>query len=144
VLAHLRFGENRSQEDEVPEFRVDYVAVDPYLAEARSHGYGLVGDDPDLIGIAVHFHWKAHRGVQRPDAPLFQRRHNPPRDLVRLVAGMMELHVRHGAGGAADGLPVHPHHETDQRPRVGKHAQDVLPLVRDLGSPDLDEADIVR
>jgi hypothetical protein len=56
----------------------------------------------------------------------------------------MELQVGHGPSGAADRLAVHPADEADERFRRRKKAQDVIPLIVEGSSADLDQARIVR
>ena len=68
---------------------------------------------------------------------------DPPRGLVGVVVGVVELQVGDRAGGAADRLPVHPADDADQRPGPRVERQDVGPLVVELGPADRDEPHVV-
>ncbi len=92
----------------------------------------------------VHFHREAHRRVHGSNAAPLEGGDDPPRDVVHLVAGVMELEVRERAERAAHVLSVHPADEAEQRPRLRQEGADVLALRGDLGAVDADEADVVR
>ncbi len=56
---------------------------------------------------------------------------------------MVEFKIRNGASWCADRLPIHPHDVADERLGAGECLQDVVALIVDFVTVDLDEADII-
>ena len=108
--------------------------VNDYLAQARR-----TGDWPSLFGLT---------GVYPPnwtpvDTLVLQGLDDPSGDVVGVVPGVVELQVGHRPSRAADRFSVHPADEADERLRGRKKAQDVLPLVVEGGTADLDQPHVV-
>jgi len=123
---------------------MDDVAVDAHVTQAGGHGDRLVRDDPNLAAWkTIHLHREAHRRVQGPDALLLQGRHDLAGNFVDMIAGVVELQVRHRAGRTADRLPVHTTNEAEERPGWWEGTEDVVPLVIQRGAADLDQAGVV-
>src|SRR5215468_398907 len=87
------------------------------------------------IGAAVLLHRQARRGVHSPDASLLQGD-----DLVGMIVGAVELQVRGGTSRAADRLPVHPAHEAAEGLGGWAVPEDVVSLVVQGQTADLDQA----
>ena len=117
--------------------------MDAHLTEARRDGDRLVRDDPDLVGEPAHLHREAHRRVDRPDPLGLQGGDDSARDLVDLVARVVEFQVGDRPGRAADRLAVHPADDADEslRPRV--EAEYLGPLVVEFLAVDGHEADVI-
>ena len=143
VFGGFRPDEDRPQQDEVAELGVDDVAMNPHHAQAGGDCHGLVRDDPHLLRPAVGLHREAHRRVDGRHALPLQGGHDGPADLVHVLAGVVELQVRHRPGRVADRLPIHPADHGEQRPRPGVELQDVGPLVVQARMPDLDQPGVV-
>ena len=65
------------------------------------------------------------------------------RDLVAVVADVVELGVGDRPKRRADVVGVHPDHEAQERAGPGQRDLDVLPLIRDRRAIDLHEPDVV-
>jgi hypothetical protein len=90
-----------------------------HVAETGRDRDRLVRDGPDLFREPVHLHREAHRRVHGSNAAPLEGGDDPPRDVVHLIAGVMELEVREGAGRVAHVLSVHPTDEAEERPHLG-------------------------
>jgi hypothetical protein len=142
-LIDLGGEQNRSQQDEVAELRMNDVAMDPHPAETRGHGHRLVGDDPDFPRKPAHLHRKTARRIHGPMAGLLESPDDLPADLVHMVGRLVKLEIRDGTLRAADRFAVHPADEADQRFRGRKCLEDVRPLIFEFAAEDRHEADIV-
>src|SRR5262245_49089310 len=60
-----------------------------------------------------------------------------------MVACVVKFEVGGGPRRAANRLPVHPANDADESFGLRKEAQDVVPLVGELRTIDLDETDVV-
>ena len=84
IFRGLRPDQHGSEQHEVPEFRVDQIAVDAHVAEPGGDGDGLVRYDPDGAGELIHLHRKAHRRADSANAHGFQALHESTTDFVDL------------------------------------------------------------
>src|SRR5262249_3309665 len=69
--------------------------------------------------------------------------HDAMRDLVDVLARVVELQVGNRPRRAADRFAVHSADEAEKRLRGRKIAQDIFPLVVEGGAADLDQADVI-
>src|SRR5262249_37473934 len=65
-------------------------------------------------------------------------------NLIDVIAGVVELQVGDGAGGAAYRLPVHAADEAEKRCGPRERTQDVVPLVVQGRTANLDQSGVVR
>src|SRR5262249_46475171 len=100
-------------------------------------------DDPGFAGEAVHLHRKAHRWIDRPNAALLERRHDPARRFVDVIACVVKFEVGDGPRRTANRLTIHPADQADERFGPWKKAQDIVSLIGKLRTVDLDETDVV-
>src|SRR5262249_13725167 len=114
LLRDLGVDEDRAEQYEVAEFRVDDIPVDTHPPQAGGHGDRLVADDPGLAGISVHLHGKAHRWVDRLDSLRLERGDDPVGDLVDVLADLVELQIGDRSRRAAHRLAVHPADDADE------------------------------
>ncbi len=115
----------------------------PICPSPAATATGLWATTQILPGDAVHLHREAHRRVDRPVPFGLEGGDDRAGDLVDPLARVVELEVGDRAGRAADRLPVHPADDAHQPLGPGEQAQDVLPLVVELGSPDRHEPHVV-
>ena len=117
--------------------------MNSHPAEACRHGDRLMRDDPDFSGETVHFHGKSHGRVDGPNSLLLQSRNDAAGNLIHVVTTVVKFQIRHRAGGAPDGFPIHAADKADQRLGVRKVTDDIVLLIGNLYALDLDEADVV-
>jgi len=144
LLRDLGVNQHGVQENEIAELGMDDVAVDAHMAQSCGHGYRLVGDHPDLAGEAVHFHGKAHRGIDRPVSIDLEHGDDCASDVVDPIARMMELEVGYRTGGASNRFPIHPADDAHQPLGPGEVAENIIALVVELRSPDGHKTNVVR
>src|SRR5437899_11301443 len=110
LLADFGVDQYGTEENEVAEFRMDYVPVDAHLPQTRSYCDRLVRDYPHLRSPVIGFHGKPSRpAVDCADSELLQCRHDPPCHLVRLIRRMVEFEVGNRPRRRPNILPFHPH-----------------------------------
>ena len=137
--------DNRSEQHEAAEARMNHIAMDAHLPETGCHRDRFVGNDPKPAGVpAIGLHRKSGGApVDRADAGCVECPHDPPRDVVHLVARVMKFEIGNRAHRRADIFPVHPAHDTDQRLAGRKQRESVASMGGEIGMIDRHEADIV-
>src|SRR5262252_2067566 len=63
IGGYVGIDQNGSEQDEVSEFGVNYVPMNPHMAESGGDCDRLVRDDPGFARETIHFHREAHAGV---------------------------------------------------------------------------------
>jgi hypothetical protein len=142
VSFDLDVGEHRAQNHEVPEFRVDQVAVNPHVTETGFDRDRLVRDDPGH-GL-MHLHGEAHGRIHCANAARFELGDDFRADVGDLVTGAMELEIGDGSRSTAHRLAGHTHHKAHKRLGPGLMAQDLIPLRVEARAADLDKSRIIR
>ena len=143
VGGRLGVDQDRAQQDEVAELRVDDVAVDAHVPRPAATATGLCETTQILPGKRSISIGKPIAGFTARTPCVFQGRHDLAGDLVDVIAGVVEFQVGDRAGRAADRLPVHPADEAEERLGRREGTQDVVPLVVQGRAADLDQAGVV-
>jgi hypothetical protein len=77
VSSYLCVYENGSEKDEVAEFRMNDIPVNPHVPESRRHRNRLMRNDPRFsLAEAIHLHREPHSWVQGSNTALFKHCHN--------------------------------------------------------------------
>jgi hypothetical protein len=91
----------------------------------------------------VHFHGKAHGGIDGANAARFELGDDFRADLDDFVPGAVKFEIGDRARCAAQGLARHAHDEAHKRLGPGIMPQKLIALRFESGAPEVDQARIV-
>src|SRR5262249_28304827 len=115
VLANLGIHEDRAEQHEVAELRMDDVAMDAHVSQAGRYRHRLVGDGPHLGAPAIGLHGKSSGAAIHCANPFFfQCGRNSTPDVVDLVGRVVKLYVGNRPRRRTDVLTIHLEDEADQ------------------------------
>ena len=135
--------QDRAEQDEVPESRMDDVAVDAHDTETGCNGDRFVGHHPDSAWEAVHFHREGRRWVQRPVPAILQDASDLARGFIEDFAAAMKLLICHTARRRSDVLTIHLDHQGDIAARPGQRLLHMRDFRGQRGVVDGGERDVV-
>lgn len=122
---------------------MNHVTVNSHVAESRFDGNQFMGNPPHFFRPAIRLHWKPDRRTDGANAMALTMRDDPARDVVELIAGVLEFKIGDGSRWRVDILPIHPPHEGDLRPGARQQPLDLWPFGTKGRPRNLDKANIV-
>jgi hypothetical protein len=142
LLRRREIGDDRAQQDEVAEPRMNHVPVQAHPAEAGGDRDGLVRHDPGSSGGPLQLHRESGRRVDCAVPSVDQCTDDAAADPIALVDGVVELQLGEGARWSPDAARVHAHHVRDERARARERGEHLGALIGHLRAVDAHEADV--